>query len=317
MNFAGLAAAARRRGARGRRRDPRRPRPLLDADRRPGAGLHLQGRRPARHADEPRPGPARPRTCSRTSTRPGSRGLLAENADEPHARRARRRDPPRPRPRRRSTTTRALADVVRAAYAGARPEDEADDAIRRVFQAIRIAVNDEFAALDALLRSLPSCLKPGGRVADPDVPLGRGPPREVGLQGRACTPGSTPRSPTRSSAPRPRSGGPTRARPRPSSGSPSGPDRPEIGRSPRGLDAVAPRHLLGGAGRLRLLRTIRRRSARGPVPPVVRQHVAEQRPLPDGVVEAPVRVRQRVEPAPRHVPLDRLAVLRAAATAMA
>ena len=37
--------------------------------------------------------------------------------------------------------------------------------IRRVFQALRVAVNDEFSALDTLLRSLPTCLKPGGRVA--------------------------------------------------------------------------------------------------------------------------------------------------------
>ena len=37
--------------------------------------------------------------------------------------------------------------------------------VRRTFQAIRIAVNDEFAALDALLQSLPQCLAPGGRVA--------------------------------------------------------------------------------------------------------------------------------------------------------
>ena len=37
--------------------------------------------------------------------------------------------------------------------------------MRRTFQALRIAVNDEFSALDALLRSLPQCLAPGGRVA--------------------------------------------------------------------------------------------------------------------------------------------------------
>jgi 16S rRNA (cytosine1402-N4)-methyltransferase len=37
--------------------------------------------------------------------------------------------------------------------------------IRRTFQALRIAVNDEFSALDALLRMLPLCLAPGGRVA--------------------------------------------------------------------------------------------------------------------------------------------------------
>ena len=37
--------------------------------------------------------------------------------------------------------------------------------MRRVFQAVRIAVNEEFVALDAFLRVLPACLKPGGRVA--------------------------------------------------------------------------------------------------------------------------------------------------------
>jgi 16S rRNA (cytosine1402-N4)-methyltransferase len=34
-----------------------------------------------------------------------------------------------------------------------------------VFQALRIAVNDEFSALETFLRNLPSCLNPGGRVA--------------------------------------------------------------------------------------------------------------------------------------------------------
>jgi 16S rRNA (cytosine1402-N4)-methyltransferase len=37
--------------------------------------------------------------------------------------------------------------------------------VRRVFQALRIAVNDEFGALDAFLQNLPFCLKTGGRVA--------------------------------------------------------------------------------------------------------------------------------------------------------
>jgi 16S rRNA (cytosine1402-N4)-methyltransferase len=43
-----------------------------------------------------------------------------------------------------------------------RPSDETT---RRVFQALRIAVNDELGSLAALLRVLPSCLKPGGRAA--------------------------------------------------------------------------------------------------------------------------------------------------------
>jgi len=37
--------------------------------------------------------------------------------------------------------------------------------VRRVFQALRIAVNDEFSALETFLRNLPQCLNPGGRVA--------------------------------------------------------------------------------------------------------------------------------------------------------
>ena len=37
--------------------------------------------------------------------------------------------------------------------------------VRRTFQAIRIAVNDEFASLDWFLNVLPQCLAPGGRAA--------------------------------------------------------------------------------------------------------------------------------------------------------
>jgi 16S rRNA (cytosine1402-N4)-methyltransferase len=37
--------------------------------------------------------------------------------------------------------------------------------VRRTFQALRIAVNGELAALDALLACLPQCLASGGRVA--------------------------------------------------------------------------------------------------------------------------------------------------------
>ncbi len=65
-------------------------------------------------------------------------------------------------------TTRALAHAVRVAVMAARPRggiEAADLAVRRVFQAIRIAVNDEFSSLEALLRALPSALAPGGRVA--------------------------------------------------------------------------------------------------------------------------------------------------------
>ena len=66
--------------------------------------------------------------------------------------------------RQRAGLTGALAAAVRKAlphYA----EEERELSVRRVFQALRIAVNDEFSALDSLLRRLPECLNPGGRVA--------------------------------------------------------------------------------------------------------------------------------------------------------
>lgn len=65
-------------------------------------------------------------------------------------------------------TTRQLADTIKNALRSlprAIREREGDAPIRRAFQALRIAVNDEFAVLDHLLRVLPQCLKPGGRVA--------------------------------------------------------------------------------------------------------------------------------------------------------
>ena len=60
-------------------------------------------------------------------------------------------------------TTTQLATIVRTALPAEAPEPES--VVRRVFQALRIAVNDELATLDALLRHLPACLAPGGRVA--------------------------------------------------------------------------------------------------------------------------------------------------------
>jgi 16S rRNA (cytosine1402-N4)-methyltransferase len=94
--------------------------------------------------------------------------ILTDNADEPHARelsqqilQAHARSP--------LSTTRALAEVVSTACTsfarGSIDTATADAAVRRVFQALRIAVNDEFGALENLLRTLPHCLKAGGRAA--------------------------------------------------------------------------------------------------------------------------------------------------------
>jgi 16S rRNA (cytosine1402-N4)-methyltransferase len=60
------------------------------------------------------------------------------------------------------TTTDQLADVVRSCVP--RGHGKIDPATR-TFQALRIAVNDEIAALEALLKQLPNCLKQGGRAA--------------------------------------------------------------------------------------------------------------------------------------------------------
>jgi len=85
--------------------------------------------------------------------------LLQENADEPRA----------------SELADALAGnnfaTAKTLAAGIRTalprlgKDELDLTGRRVFQALRIAVNDEFSALEMLLRHLPAWLNPDGRVA--------------------------------------------------------------------------------------------------------------------------------------------------------
>jgi len=62
------------------------------------------------------------------------------------------------------TTTRELGDAIRAALPRL-GKDDSDLTVRRVFQALRIAVNDEFSALETFLRNLPACLKPNGRAA--------------------------------------------------------------------------------------------------------------------------------------------------------
>ena len=88
--------------------------------------------------------------------------ILRAYADEPHA------DLIGPllvdaRPR----TTNALERIVRlglTAALPALPRAEVKMSVRRTFQALRILVNDEIAALQALLDALPDCLAPGGRV---------------------------------------------------------------------------------------------------------------------------------------------------------
>jgi 16S rRNA (cytosine1402-N4)-methyltransferase len=89
--------------------------------------------------------------------------VLEEHADEPYAallaRLLKQHQP---------DTTHAAERILRTGLAADHPRLDKTDvkmSVRRTFQALRIAVNDEFGTLDALLRSLPQCLAPGGRAA--------------------------------------------------------------------------------------------------------------------------------------------------------
>lgn len=91
--------------------------------------------------------------------------LLRENADEPLADRLSRHilhaQASTP-----IQSTRQLAEVVRAfTRQHATLDDQAESMVRRVFQALRIGVNDEFGALQTFLKQMPGCLRAGGRIA--------------------------------------------------------------------------------------------------------------------------------------------------------
>ena len=89
--------------------------------------------------------------------------LLHENADEPRAQLI-----ARVLKQQSCDTTHATERAIRLALHSsdsALSKSDVKVSTRRTFQALRIAVNNEFAALDALLGALPRCLAPGGRVA--------------------------------------------------------------------------------------------------------------------------------------------------------
>lgn len=88
--------------------------------------------------------------------------ILTDHADEPHAAVIAKALCAR---RGALTTTLGLAETVRQTPAPRVPADDVEMSVRRVFQALRIEVNDEFGALDSLLRALPTALRPGGRAA--------------------------------------------------------------------------------------------------------------------------------------------------------
>jgi 16S rRNA (cytosine1402-N4)-methyltransferase len=85
--------------------------------------------------------------------------LLMQNADEPKAVQL-----GAALAGKKFATTHELAEAIRAALPLV-PKEEHHLHIRRTFQALRIAVNDEFSALENFLRNLPTCLKPNSHVA--------------------------------------------------------------------------------------------------------------------------------------------------------
>lgn len=91
--------------------------------------------------------------------------LLTANADEPFAAAIARAVAEASEP---ITRTRQLAEAVASALVQEgcdRRGPEVRASRQRTFQALRIAVNDEFGVLDSFLDWLPKALNPGGRVA--------------------------------------------------------------------------------------------------------------------------------------------------------
>ncbi len=90
--------------------------------------------------------------------------VLTEGGDEPNAEgiaeaifRARSQGP--------VETTMQLRRIIESTLPAGVRDKARNSTLARTFQAIRIAVNDEFNALDSFLAQIPSCLRSGGRVA--------------------------------------------------------------------------------------------------------------------------------------------------------
>ncbi|MBQ7918565.1 MAG: 16S rRNA (cytosine(1402)-N(4))-methyltransferase RsmH [Lachnospiraceae bacterium] len=96
------------------------------------------------------------------------RGMLEENADEPYAEKIADKIVSNERRGKKIETTTQLKEAIEEALAFI-PEKERKEAVKkscqRVFQALRIDVNNEYEVLYTFLEKLPDVLAPGGRVA--------------------------------------------------------------------------------------------------------------------------------------------------------
>lgn len=94
-----------------------------------------------------------------TMSEAGLADVFFEFGEERHSRRVAKKIVER-RATKPFTTTADLANIVR----GCVPRSGGIDPATRVFQGLRIAVNDELGTLDRLLAALPVIVKPGGRA---------------------------------------------------------------------------------------------------------------------------------------------------------
>ena len=94
--------------------------------------------------------------------------MLDENADEPYCEEIAKAITDEIRKGNRIDTTTKLREVIEQTLSFL-PEKEQKDTVKktcqRVFQALRIDVNQEFEVLYEFMEKLPGVLKPGGRVA--------------------------------------------------------------------------------------------------------------------------------------------------------
>ena len=124
----------------------------------PGRGLSFQGDGPLDMRMDPGSGSTAADLLARLNERELA-DLIFQYGEERFSRRIARKIVERRRnnPIR---TTAELANLVRSCV----PRSRGIDPATRTFQALRIAVNDELAALESLLKQLPNVVRAGGRV---------------------------------------------------------------------------------------------------------------------------------------------------------